>query len=130
MNINQKKRIKYLFNKLKVKFGLVKTKLTEPKEDWRNIAQEYEFSFHKTNQFRQSDEFEIETKKLFEGFGFKGNDFIGNKILDLGAGSKMRGRFFIGSKIIIIEPMADRCIKEIPWCDLNEAEKVFSVPGE
>jgi len=125
-----KKTTKYHLNKFLSKLGLIKSKLSEPKAQWQEVAQEFEFSFHKTNQFRQSEEFVIESNLLFDSFGFHQDDYKGKCIVDLGAGSKMRGKYFIDSKIYIIEPMAKRCLEEIPWCDLNDAEKVYSLPGE
>jgi 2-polyprenyl-3-methyl-5-hydroxy-6-metoxy-1,4-benzoquinol methylase len=109
---------------------LVKPKIREPKDKWLKEAQAFEFDFHKNNAFRQSDEFILETKQLFRSFGFHPNDFINKTILDLGAGSRMRGKFFSGAFQIIIEPMAERCMKEIPWCDFKDAGQVFSLPAE
>jgi 2-polyprenyl-3-methyl-5-hydroxy-6-metoxy-1,4-benzoquinol methylase len=71
-----------------------------------------------------------ETRLLFESFGFKPTDYENKLICDLGAGSRMRGKFFLNARQIIIEPMAEKCINEIQWCDFSDAEKVFSVPAE
>lgn len=50
--------------------------------------------------------------------------------MDLGAGSKLRTKFFTDAKIIAIEPLAEKFMKEIEWCDLKDAYRVYSRPAE
>tara|TARA_B100001996_G_C18669631_1_gene596176 strand:+ start:3255 stop:3899 length:645 start_codon:yes stop_codon:yes gene_type:complete len=107
---------------------LFKTK--NPYKKWRNKAQNFELNFHINNKWRTSEDFEIHSKLLFNYFGFDENSFKGKNILDLGAGSKLRTKFFNGSKIFVIEPLADDFIKKIEWCDLNDAEEVYSIASE
>src|SRR5262249_21694517 len=54
----------------------------------------------------------------------------GKTVVDLGAGSKLRTKYFEGARLIAIEPLAKRFIETIPWCDLGSADRVFSSPGE
>lgn len=125
-----KKKILYNLKKIGAKFNVVEAKLREPKEKWQQEAQSFEFEFHKTNKFRQSDEFMAETSHLFRSFGFLPSNFAGQVIVDLGAGSRMRGKFFLRARQVIIEPMADKCLSEIAWCDFQDAEQIYSLPAE
>jgi len=106
------------------------TKIEHKKEDWQQKAQEGEFKFHKTNKWRQSEDFMKQTKKLFDHFGFDQDSFQGKTIIDLGSGSKMRCKYFKNAELICIEPLADRFVKEIKWCDLLDADGLYSVPAE
>ena len=99
-------------------------------EAWSKLAQEGEFNFHKNNKWRQSDDFMQQTIKLFDYFGFSRSQYKGKTIIDLGAGSKLRTKYFTGANIIVIEPLAERFIQEIEWCDLNDALEVYSTPAE
>jgi len=107
-----------------------KAKTQHKKQDWEQKAQEGEFRFHRTNKWRQSEDFMRQTRKLFDYFGFDQESYQGKTIIDLGSGSKMRCKYFKNADLICIEPLADRFIKEIQWCDLSEASKVFSTPAE
>lgn len=100
------------------------------KNRWQRSAQEEELSFHQNNTWRASSDFMDQTRNLFAHFGFSSDDYEGKTIIDLGAGSKLRTKYFTGAKIIAIEPLAKRFIKTIQWCDLSDAEKVFSSPAE
>jgi 2-polyprenyl-3-methyl-5-hydroxy-6-metoxy-1,4-benzoquinol methylase len=120
--IKKLKEILYLF-------GLF-SKVKSQKENWQTDAQKFEFDFHKTNAFRQSEEFMLETERLFSSFDFSKEDYSEKKILDLGAGSKLRSKFFLKAQIIALEPLADRFINKIEWCDLNDAWKVYSQSAE
>ena len=71
-----------------------------------------------------------QTNLLFEHFGLKPGDYSGKTVIDLGAGSKLRSRYFSEAELIAIEPLADRFLKEIDWCDLAQAHEVYSVPAE
>jgi len=93
-------------------------------------AQEEELTFHQNNAWRASSRFMAQTKSLFAYFGFSSDDYEEKTIIDLGAGSKLRTKYFTAAKIIAIEPLAERFMKTIQWCDLSDAEKVFSSPAE
>jgi len=108
----------------------IKPILTTNEQEWQQDAQSFELEFHKKNLFRQSDAFMEETAQIFESFGFSSNQFAGKTVIDIGAGSRLRGRFFQNSDIIAIEPLAAKFMAEISWCDLSTAKKVFSEPAE
>ena len=99
------------------------------KESWESIAQPSELAFHQNNKWREDKNFVIESKKLFEYFGFDGYDFLGKNVMDLGAGSKLRTTFFVGANIYVVEPLADE-FKKIAHCDYSSAKSVFSMPAE
>lgn len=71
-----------------------------------------------------------QTIRLFEHFGFSRTQYAGKTVIDLGAGSKLRTKYFRDANIIAIEPLADRFIREIPWCDLKDSLEVYSTPAE
>ncbi|MFK7810735.1 MAG: class I SAM-dependent methyltransferase [Saprospiraceae bacterium] len=100
------------------------------KEKWEKEAQKGEFEFHKGNKWRNSPRFMQDTILLFDSFGFSRDQYKGKTVLDLGAGSKLRCKYFQGAKLIAIEPMADDCVREIPWTDLTDAEGLYSIPAE
>lgn len=70
------------------------------------------------------------TERLLSHFSFPFDSYRWKTIIDLGAGSKLRIKYFLDAKIIAIEPLADRFMKEIEWCDLAYAYKVYSRPAE
>tara|TARA_X000000368_G_scaffold41010_1_gene29674 strand:+ start:8628 stop:9281 length:654 start_codon:yes stop_codon:yes gene_type:complete len=105
-------------------------KTNNPYKKWKNKAQKFELNFHINNEWRPSEDFENHSRLLFNFFGFKEDSFTSKNILDLGAGSKLRTKYFKGSKIFVIEPLADEFIKNIEWCDLMDAEKVYSIASE
>jgi len=100
------------------------------REKWEQVAQNGEFRFHLKNEWRQSPEFMGQTKRLFGHFGFSPDDYNGKVVIDLGGGSRLRTKYFIGARIFVIEPLAEKFIKEIDWCDLRDAERVYSTPAE
>ena len=108
----------------------VKSEVTTSEGKWKKESQKVELAFHVKDSFRQSEAFLEETRFLFESFGFESNQFKKNHIIDLGAGSKLRSKFFSAAKIIAIEPLAERFLEEIQWSDLNDAWKVYSRPAE
>lgn len=100
-------------------------------EKWHSEAQAGELEFHKRPNFRSNEEgFNKANHSFFTGLGYKPTDMIGKTVADLGAGSKLRAKFFQQSKIIAIEPLADKFMQEVPWCDLKDADKVYSLPAE
>jgi SAM-dependent methyltransferase len=97
---------------------------------WKVVAQTGELRFHQQNEWRQSPDFMRETASLLEWWGYAPNTFDGETIIDVGAGSRLRSRYFAGARIIAIEPLGDRFMKTISWSDLSDAEAVYSVPAE
>ena len=96
---------------------------------WAGPAQDQEFAFHEANAWRRSARFTTDSARLWEHFGFRADQFAGQVIVDVGAGSKLRTRYFEGARIIAVEPLADR-YRTLDFCDLHTAEACFSVPGE
>ncbi|WP_455368103.1 methyltransferase domain-containing protein [[Eubacterium] cellulosolvens] len=108
-----------------------KPKIEISKEKWLK-AQEIEFRHHKHNAPRRSEEFIARSKntsKLWNRFGFSSNQFSGKIVIDVGSGPVLRTSFFKNTKIIAIEPLADRFLKELEWCDLSSAE-IYKYPAE
>lgn len=97
---------------------------------WFGQAQQGELAFHKQDRQRQSAGFDENSKLLFEHFGLLREHFRGCTVIDLGAGSKLRTKYFDEAQVIAIEPLADRFLDEVPWCDLNVAHSVYSQPAE
>jgi 2-polyprenyl-3-methyl-5-hydroxy-6-metoxy-1,4-benzoquinol methylase len=102
----------------------------DPKE-WAD-SQNAELDFHKDNNWRADHEsFTKSNISFFENvIGYNNTDYAGKNILDLGAGSKLRAKFFKDANIHVIEPLANKFMNEIEWCDLNDAVNVYSVPAE
>ena len=100
------------------------------RESWLQKAQEGEFQFHVRDKWRPSDDFARQSRLLFEHFGLPRDRFENKTVVDLGAGSKLRSKYFSKSRLIAIEPLAERFLREIPWCDLKEAAEVYPVPAE
>lgn len=101
-----------------------------PRLMWKHAAQKGELEFHAADRWRPSDAFHESNARLLTEFGFRPDDFDGRVLIDLGAGSKLRTRYFEGAKIVAIEPLADRFRQTIEWCDLDDAWKCFSQPAE
>lgn len=98
---------------------------------WSAEAQEGELAFHKRPNFRtDAEKFSEANARLFKSFGYRENQFSEKTVVDLGAGSKLRAKFFTGAHIVAIEPIADQFIKEVPWCDLTDAQEIYSLPAE
>ena len=79
---------------------------------------------------RSTDEFYGASKKTFEDWKINKSDFAGKTVFDIGCGSKLRSLYFDESILVVSDPLADKYIKQIPWCDLNKASKVYSLPAE
>lgn len=71
-----------------------------------------------------------QTAALFEWWGYAPTAFDDMRIIDIGAGSRLRSRYFAGARIVAIEPLGDRFIETISWSDLSDAEAVYSLPAE
>src|SRR3954454_13368626 len=110
--------------------GDVVAKTTESREKWASEAQEGEFAFHKTNKWRQTPDFMIQTDRLLGHFGFTPEQYAGRVVVDVGAGSMLRPRSFAGAHRVVVEPLADRFLAEIPGCDLPDAAELYSTPVE
>jgi SAM-dependent methyltransferase len=95
-----------------------------------NLAQAIEMDFHERNIWRRSKNFIIDTKLLLAGWGYTPLDYTEKQIVDLGAGSKLRSRFFQNAKIIVIEPLAEKFIKKVEYSDLKDAYRIYSFPAE
>ena len=100
------------------------------REDWRVQAQEGEFAFHAADQWRRTDDFMAQTVALFDHFGFHRDGYAGKVVIDLGAGSKLRTLYFREAELIAIEPLADRFMADVDFCDLDQAAAVYSLPAE
>lgn len=110
-------------SKIYKRFSKSTVKVSQKK--WE-IAQKGELEFHKNNDYRVTGDFEYDTKLLFESFGFSPNDFDGKTILDLGAGSKLRTKFFKNADIIAIEPLIDN-FKHLAHFDISDSKAYYSV---
>jgi 2-polyprenyl-3-methyl-5-hydroxy-6-metoxy-1,4-benzoquinol methylase len=97
---------------------------------WQKKAQLGELAFHRQDTWRPSENFVTRNASLLRHFGFRPDEFAGKTIIDVGAGSKLRTKYFSGSKLIIIEPLADRFRATISWSDVGDADEMFSVPAE
>ena len=97
---------------------------------WKIIAQTGELRFHQRNRWRQTPAFMEQTAALFEWWGYGPDEFSGRRVVDIGAGSRLRSRYFEGAKITAIEPLAQRFIRTIDWCDLEEADETLGIPAE
>ena len=58
---------------------------------WKEQAQKGEFAFHKNDTWRQTEGFLQQTSVLFKSWGFEADEFEGQIVLDVGAGSMLRG---------------------------------------
>ena len=91
--------------------------------------QEGEFAAHKEPNIRTTSEWDSSVVQLWETFNFSAEQFEGQTVLDVGAGSKLRGIYFQGINYIALEPLADRFLKELGWCNLKLANSVISRPA-
>jgi hypothetical protein len=89
-----------------------------PKLVWR-LAQQWEFLFHRKDGWRHTPDFMAHTARLFQHFGFRPDQYRGRTVVDVGAGSMLRSRFFEEARLVAIEPLADRFRAEIGGCDLD-----------
>jgi len=95
-----------------------------------NSAQDGELDWHNKNPWRADNwDFIINTNKIFSFFGFCRDDFRGKSILDVGAGPRLRTRYFRDSEITAIEPLGYKFNGKFGWCDLYEVP-LYSNPIE
>ena len=108
----------------------VSARTTTSRLEWEREAQEGEFRFHKRDRWRQTGDFMAQTDRLFRHFGFAPADYAGKTVIDVGAGSMLRTKFFTDARLIVVEPLADRFLAEIKATDLRDAAEVHSRPAE
>jgi 2-polyprenyl-3-methyl-5-hydroxy-6-metoxy-1,4-benzoquinol methylase len=108
----------------------VVSKTTESRQKWAVDAQEGEFKFHKNDTWRKTPDFMNQTDRLLRHFGFTPEQYAGKVVVDVGAGSMLRTRFFTDAHLVVVEPLADRFVAEIPACDLTDAAELYSLPAE
>lgn len=97
---------------------------------WKSKAQVGELEFHVNHKRRPDADMQLRDREIYEAFGFTADQFQGQTVVDLGAGSHLRTRFFQDTKIAAIEPLGDQYVENIDWCDLPEAEYFHSLPAE
>ena len=122
--------LRYKVEEILDKVGLIRPKLVESRETWQGTDQQYEYEFHEGFEFFRSDDFDIQTRRFFSSFGYTSDQFAGKTVIDIGAGSKMRGKFFEDITLVVIEPLADRFLTDFEWSDLADAQEIYSVPAE
>jgi SAM-dependent methyltransferase len=99
-------------------------------ETWSGVAQPGELAFHKRPGLRSSPDWEAKNAAFWQRRGFSADGWEGKLVVDVGAGSKLRTRYFRGARIAAVEPLADKYIAEVEWQDLDQADEVYAVPGE
>ena len=105
-------------------------KINEAFESWKENSQPSELEHHKiSHSRRKTKRWMDESEKYFKMFGYEKNDFDGKKIIDLGCGSRLRTLWFTNPYIIAIEPLAEE-FKSINFCDLDQADELYSKPAE
>lgn len=110
---------------------MAKINLSIDKKSWSQKAQTGELEFHKKPNCRtDAASFYEANAKMFNGFGYKPDSFEGGTVIDVGAGSRLRANYFINSKKYALEPLGQKYIDEVEWCDLLDADEVLSVPIE
>ena len=98
---------------------------------WKYVTQSKELRFHVSDAPRgNSEQFRKEIASLFEYFGFSPDQFANKTVVDIGAGSLLITSFFRNAKIVAIDPLANRYLREIPSCGLRKAHKIYSYPAE
>jgi 2-polyprenyl-3-methyl-5-hydroxy-6-metoxy-1,4-benzoquinol methylase len=122
--------VKRLVNRVLGRRTAVVPKTTEDREQWASVAQEGEFQFHKKDTWRQTPDFMRQTDRLLRHFGFTPEQYAGKVVVDVGAGSMLRTKFFTGAHLVALEPLADRFLAEIPTTDLRDAAEIYSTPAE
>lgn len=99
-------------------------------ETWLSKSQPAELEYHIHSEWRHSGDFWPQTQELFAAFGFKPDTYVGKTILDLGAGSQLRTKYFRNCTLIALEPLADSFLKNVDNCDLLQADRIISAPAE
>jgi SAM-dependent methyltransferase len=125
-----KKKIRYITEGFLAQVGLIKPKLKESRENWESVAQEFEFEYHENTRYSETDYYIEKSKLLFSSFGFDPDQFSDKVIMDIGSGSRLKGKYFNKARLIVIEPLAERFLENLEWSDLAEADALYSVPAE
>lgn len=97
---------------------------------WAEFSQPGELNFHVNDNWRDSKDFFVESAMLFKYFGFETTDFACKRVVDLGAGSRLRSTYFFGAELIVIEPLASDYLRDVKYCDLGMAKRVYPLPAE
>lgn len=99
-------------------------------EVWKSKAQEGEKHYHLHLKAPPDEEQRRRDAGLFRAYGFESEQFAGETIVDVGAGSHLRSKFFRDARIAAIEPLAEEYLDDIPWTDLDDAACVYTTPAE
>jgi SAM-dependent methyltransferase len=97
---------------------------------WQERAQEGELAFHKRPNVRSSTGWDDDTHRKWTTFGFERDGWNEKLIVDVGAGSRLRTRWFTGARVAAIEPLGEQFINEVEWQDLAGADELYPVPAE
>lgn len=97
---------------------------------WKVLSQPGELRFHKQENDRCRDDFMECSGQEFTAWGFRPDDYAEKTVMDIGCGSKLRTLYFTDAKIIALDPLADKFIEDVPWCNLTKAAEVYSLPTE
>lgn len=108
---------------------LIKPRLAISREEWQRSAQPGELAFHQQDRYRRGVRFAVDSARIFGHFGLGAHDYQAKTILDLGAGSRLRTRYFQGAHLIAVEPLADE-YRKLDFSDLDEADEVYAVAAE
>jgi SAM-dependent methyltransferase len=85
-----------------------------------DAAQVGELDWHNKNPWREDDwDFIINTYKIFNSMGFDRDYLKGKTVLDVGAGPRLRTKYFKDATIIALEPLGREYIQNFDWCDLG-----------
>ena len=88
------------------------------------LNQAFEINIHLGDNIRRSKEFTAQTARLFAKYGFTDDKkFEREYVVDVGAGSRMRGIIFKGAKLVAIEPMAAILLNYISKSEKNAQEQ-------
>ncbi|MEM2250943.1 MAG: methyltransferase domain-containing protein, partial [Candidatus Hadarchaeales archaeon] len=117
-----KKKIRYLF------YNLINSLTAQLR--WRLITQRLELRSYKSEIWRKTNAFMSQTSLLFKHWGYSRTDFKNRIICDIGAGPKLRTKFFENAKIAAIEPLGSKFISEYSWSDIKDAWRLYTQPAE
>jgi len=98
-------------------------------DDWKSKSQEGELKFHQKPGIRSQANWDSSNEVFWSNFGFSKQDFVGRRLLDVGAGSKLRGLYFDCDFMAALEPLAND-FKKIEWNDLGKADVVVACAAE
>ena len=95
----------------------------EINKDMWNFAQVGELDWHKNNNWRADDwNFILNTQTLFDALGYHSRNAYANKyVLDVGAGPRLRTKFWKDVILYAIEPLGKEYMDAFYWCDLLDS---------